>query len=220
MTIEQILAPSVPTLLPTDTGAHALSLMMDNNLTQLPLVDDENYLALVSEDDILESDDHDAPLNKGDFLDYKPAVPADGHPNDAIRIAHQQNLSVIPVVDKDNKYIGAVTTDSLLDYVAESSGMEIPGAIIVIEVEPRNYTLYGIARTFENEDAIIISTQLYTNRQTNKLEVTVKCNRTDVSGIVSTLELNNYKILEVFGSSSNPEDTIDRYNLLMNYLNM
>lgn len=220
MTIEQIVSPTVPVLSPTDTGSKALSIMTDNNVSELPLVDDDNYVALISEDDILESEDQDAPLSQGHFLDYKPAIQAGSHPYDAIKLSHQQNLAVIPVVDADNRYLGAVTTESLLNYVAETSGYEIPGAVIVVEVEPREYNLCGIARVFENEDAIIISTQLYSNRQTNKVEVTIKCNRTEVSGIIASLEHNNYKIIEVFGNSSNPEDVIDRYNLLMNYLNM
>jgi predicted transcriptional regulator len=204
----------------TDTGTHALQLMMDNDLTELPLVSDNNYIALISEDDILEWEDEDALFSEADYLNYRPAVAASSHPYEALKLAHRQNLNVIPVVDDSDKYIGCVTNDTLLSYIAENSGLDIPGAIIVIEIEPRNYSLYEIARIFENQEAIIINTQLFTNVQTNKLEITIKCNRTEVSGILSSLEHNKYKVIEVYGNSSNPEDIIDRYKLLMSYLNM
>jgi acetoin utilization protein AcuB len=217
---EQLISPLVPVLMPTDTGDKAIQLMMDNNLAELPLVNDDKYLAIVREDDILEWDEQDAPLSKADFLDYKPMVTANSHPYDAIKLAHHQNLSVIPVVNEDEKYLGCITSDSLLNYIAETSGIEIPGAILVLEMESRQYSLYDIARIFENEDVIIISSHLRSNKQTNKLEVTIKTNRTDVSAVVAALEHNKYKILESYGQQNNTEDIIDRYKLLMNYLNM
>jgi len=220
MVNEQLISPVVPALMLTDTGSKALQLMMDNSLTALPLVNDDQYLAIVREDDLLEWDNQEAPLSKADFLDFKPMVAAQGHPYEAIKLVHRQNLSVVPVVSSDDKYVGAITVDNLLNYIAEASGIEIPGAILVLEIEPRNYSMYSIAKIFENEDAILISSNMHSNKQTNKLEVTIKTNRTDVSSIVASLEHNRYKVIEIFGEQHNTEDIVDRYKLLMNYLNM
>src|SRR5579885_3352336 len=138
MIIEQLISPIVPTLVATDTCSRALFLMEENNLTHLPLVTEEQYIALVEESDLLDWETPEAQLNTADFLDYKPAVFATAHPYDALRIAHQYNLSVVPVVDNTNRYLGAITRDDLLKYIAENSGLENPGAIIVLELEPRD----------------------------------------------------------------------------------
>jgi len=220
MVIEQLISPVVPTLLPTDTGSRALFLMEENNLTQLPLVVDAKYLALVQENDVLDWDTPESPLSKANFLNYRPAVFASGHPYEAMRVAHQQNLSVLPVVDNENTYIGAITRDDLLKYITENSGVDNPGGIIVIELDPRDYSLSEIARLCESEDVIIISTQLATNKATGKLEVTLKTNRTDLSGLASALERHKYTVQQVYGEQAHYEDVLDRYNLLMNYINM
>ena len=220
MVIEQLISPVVPTLLPTDTGSRALFLMEENNLTQLPLVVDAKYLALVQENDVLDWDTPESPLSKANFLNYRPAVFASGHPYEAMRVAHQQNLSVLPVVDNENTYIGAITRDDLLKYITENSGVDNPGGIIVIELDPRDYSLSEIARLCESEDVIIISTQLATNKATGKLEVTLKTNRTDLSGLASALERHKYTVKQVYGEQAHYEDMLDRYNLLMNYINM
>jgi len=220
MVIEQLISPVVPTLLPTDTGSRALFLMEENNLTQLPLVVDAKYLALVQENDVLDWDTPESPLSKANFLNYRPAVFASGHPYEAMRVAHQQNLSVLPVVDNENTYIGAITRDDLLKYITENSGVDNPGGIIVIELDPRDYSLSEIARLCESEDVIIISTQLATNKATGKLEVTLKTNRTDLSGLASALERHKYTVQQVYGEQAHYEDMLDRYNLLMNYINM
>ena len=220
MVIEQLISPIVPTLLPSDTGSRALFLMEENNLTQIPLVSDDKYMALVQENDLLDWEFPESPLSKASFLNYRPAVFASGHPFEALRVAHQQNLSVVPVVDNENTYLGSITRDDLLKFITENSGLDNPGGIIVIEMDPRSYSLSEIARLCENEDTIIISTQLRTNKISGKLEVTLKTNRNDLQGLASSFERHNYKVLQVYGEQSHGDDMLDRYNLLMNYINM
>ncbi|MBS1773100.1 MAG: CBS domain-containing protein [Bacteroidetes bacterium] len=220
MTIEQLISPSVPTLIPTDTGDKALLMMDENSMNQLPLVSEDKYMALVHENDLLDWDKTTATLDIADFLTYRPAVLANGHPYDALRLAHQQNLSVVPVIDNDNTYLGAITTIELLKYITEKSGLDNPGGIIVLEMEPRNYSLYEIARICESEEVLLISTQIFSNRITGKLEVTLKTNRTHLGAVVASLERYNYKVKEVFGDKTDNENMTDRFNLLMNYINM
>jgi acetoin utilization protein AcuB len=220
MVIEQLISP-VPTLLPSDTGNKALHLMEESNLTQLPLVLEEEYMGLVQENDVLDWERPDSQLSGADFLQqYRPAVFANGHPYDALRIAHQQNLSVVPVLDNDNKYVGSITRDDLLKYITENSGLDNPGGIIVLEIDPKNYSLYEIARICESEETIIISSQLYTNAATGKVEITLKTNRSHMEGVTAAFERHSYVVKEVYGERSEQDDTLDRYQQLMNYINM
>lgn len=219
MNLEELISPIVPVLLPSDSGERALTLMDQNHFNQLPLVEDEKYMALVQENDVMDWGTPERALSSADFLNYRPAVFANGHPYDALRIAYQQQLSVIPVVDNDNTYLGAITKDSLLKYVSENSGVENPGGIIVIEVAPRDYSLAEIARICENEEVMVISSQLK-NNVAGKIEVTLKTNRTDLQGLSSSFERHNYIVKQVFGQQMNIDDTMNRFNELMNYINM
>lgn len=220
MIIEQLISPIVPTLLPTDTGNRALNIMEEAHLTQLPLVKENQYIGLVQENDVLDWETPERPLDGADFLDYKPAVFAGGHPFEAMRIASQQNLSIVPVVDNENKYIGSITREDLLKYITENSGVDNPGGILVLQMEPRNYSLAEIARICENEDVLIMSTQVSNNEQSGLLEVTLKTNRTNLEALVSSFERHEYDVKEVFGAQDGREELMSRYNLLMNYINM
>ena len=123
-------------------------------------------------------------------------------------------------MDNQNTYLGSITRNDLLKYITENSGLDSPGGILVLEIEPRNYSLHEIARICESEDVIIISTQLFTNRDSGKIEVTIKTNRNDLAGVVQAFERYNYVVKEVFGEQNSHEDLLDRYKLLMNYINM
>ncbi len=221
MSIEQLISPIVPTLLPTDTGDRALRLMEQSGLTALPLIADEGrYTALVQEADVLDWPTPEAPLTAADFLNYRPAVSSTGHPYEALRIAQQANLSVVPVLDNVSHYLGAVTRDDLLRYLAENSAVERPGGIIILEVDPHDYSLTQIARIVESEDVTILSSSLCTVPETGLMEVTLKTNRTALQGVVQAFERYEYTVKHVYGDASDDEDVLSRYNLLMTYINM
>jgi acetoin utilization protein AcuB len=219
MSLEQLISPSVPTLMPGDTGNKALALMEENNITQLPIVSEDNYVALVQENDLLDWANPESILGEAAFLNYKPAILVSGHPFEALRITNQMNLSVLPVIDHEHKYIGSITKDSLLKYITENSGINVPGGIIVLEIAPRNYTLYEIARICENEDVTIMNVQVHAN-ETGNMEITLKLNRTAIDAVVSSFERYNYTVKEVYGEESHDDDIAGKYNLLMNYINM
>ncbi len=219
MSLELLISPIVPTLSPTDTGFRALALMEENNLSQLPMVGEDHYMALVQENDVLDWKEPQSAISTASFVNYRPAIGAGAHPFEALRLIHDLNLSVLPVVDNEQKYLGTITIDTLLKYITENSGLNNTGGIIVLEVAPRNYTLYEIARICENEDVIITNTQVHTNEQ-GMLEVTLKLNRTVLDAVVSSFERHNYTVKEVYGTETNNEDIVGKYNLLMNYINM
>jgi len=219
MSVEQLISPIVPALSLSDTGSRALELMDENKLAQLPVVSDEHYVALIKENDLLEMDDPDAALSSLSFLNFKPSVFNSAHPYDALKIMTQFRLAVLPVTDAEEKYVGAVTADTLLDYLSNRSSLGISGGIVVLEVTPHNYTLYDIARLFENEDVTIVNTQLYTAPD-GTMEVTLKTNRSDLDAVVSSLERHKYVVKEIFGDLKSQEDVMGKYNLFMNYLNM
>jgi len=220
MLIEQLISPIVPTLLPSDTGSKALFMMEEAHLTQLPMVKDNEYLALVQEHDVLDWDKPERVLSSADFLDYKPAVFVGVHPYDALRMAHEQNLNIVPVVDGGYKYMGAITRDDLLKYITENSGLDNPGGIIVLELAPRQYSLAEIARLCENEDVTVISSQLTTNANSGMIEVTLKTNRTNLEALVSSFERHDYIVKQVYGAQSGVDETLERYKQLMKYISM
>lgn len=219
MNIDRLISSSVPILTAADTCERALEVMQDSNITELPVVTEDNYVALVREDDILDWEKPGDTLTSAGFLNFRPAIVASSHPYEALKLMHQMHLSIMPVVDNEHKYVGSATKDTLLNYLIENGSIDTPGGVIVLEVAPRDYTLYEIARICENEDVVIMNTQVHGNDQ-GKLEVTLKLNRTALEAVVASLERHKYHVTEVHGETSRDEDIEGKYNLLMNYINM
>lgn len=220
MSVKNIISYDIPTILPTDTGDEALRLMEDNGLEQIPVVADQHYMALIKQQDMLDWETPEESVSNSDYLRFSPAVFVGGHAYDALRVAYSQKLSIVPVIDEQNKYVGAVTREALINYLAENSGIDTPGGILILEINPLDYSLCEVARISESEDVAILSSNLFTNRATNKLELTLKTNRSNLELLAATYERFGYTVKEMYGERSNRDDMMDRYNLLMAYLNM
>lgn len=216
MTPELLISPAVPILTPEDSGESALSHMHKSRLTQLPLIAGNKYLALVQEQDLLYRNLPESPLTPADFSGYRPAVFTDSHPYEILRLAHHQRLSVVPVVDQDSTYLGAITIEGLLQFLLESTGADKPGGIIVLEVLPADYSLSAIIRICEQEDTMIISTSLSTVSGT----LTLKTDRTDLFDLATAFERHGYTVRQLFGANVPLDNLQDRYELLMTYINM
>ncbi|GAA4466724.1 hypothetical protein GCM10023093_21260 [Nemorincola caseinilytica] len=219
MSIERSVSLSTPTLSPADTIGKALQMMDEHKMAALPIVSDEEYIALVTEDHLLEAADDSVALDDPGMLQFRPAISSLSHPFDALRIMYEAKLSVLPVINTENKYMGSITKDTLIDHFATQTGISSPGGILVLEVSPRNYSMYEIARICENEDVAILGMQLHTGQE-GMLEVTLKLNRTVLDAVVASFSRHNYHVTEVYGRESDKEDMLEKYNLLMNYINM
>lgn len=219
MSLYLLIASSIPSLTPDDTIEHTIALMEDNKLTHLPVVEDDNYIALAQENDLYEVGDHQIPLSVANKLTYKPAINISKHPYEAIKLFYEMNLSALPVTDEENKYAGCITKETIIKYFAEQTLLNAPGGVIVIEIPGRSYSLCEIARICENEDVLVINVHAVTNAE-GHLEVTLKTNKTILDALVSSFERYSYNVKEVYSEQMDKDDIVRKYNMLMNYINM
>lgn len=220
MSVEHLISHALPMLSPEDTVERALDVLDEFKLKEAAVVSGDSYAGMVSEQLLLEADQTLQLKQIGRATDFRPALRADAHPYEAITAVHKGNMQLLPIVDSAQHYLGCVSAESLLGFIADNSSLLNPGGVIVLEVLPINYSLFEIARICENDDAVILNMQCHTN-ESGKLEVTLKLNLTVLDGIVATFERYEYTVKEVYGNSSiNKEDMINKYNLLMNYINM
>lgn len=220
MTVANIISSDIPVVYYSDSVSSVLNLMMDEHIAQLPLIDNDKYIGLVTESQLLSIAATEATLGAQHVQWLQPAVPGTMHPFDAIKVISKFDLEILPVIDKDNIYLGALTKETIVDYIATHEAMNEAGGIIVLEVNANDYTLAEIARICESNDVIILNSSVYTNPETLKLEVTLKLNSNELQYVIATFERYEYTVLQTFGDTALNDDLSGRYDLLMNYINM
>lgn len=220
MTIRDLVLYELPVLHLQDSGNKALALMRDFHVYHLPIIERDDYLALISEDDLLDWDTPEEPLAKAEFLNFRPAVFDHMHPIEAIKVVKEFNLSVIPLLDNEKKYIGGITVENLFNFITNTNSFEQEGAIIVLEVSPLAYSLAEIARLAESDNISLQGVLVRQKKDENKLSITLKTNKTDIRGFVATLERYEYDIKDTYNALLDKEALKDNYDLLMRYLDL
>lgn len=92
----EIISASLPTLTLNDTVFRAMEMMNEFHVSQLAVVGEEKYLGLAFEEDLMNLDEN-AELRAAAERFSKVSVRASSHFIEAIQIANDYQLSVVPV---------------------------------------------------------------------------------------------------------------------------
>ena len=220
MIAENIISTSIVHLKTSDTGEKALGLMEEFKVTHLPIVNNEQFLGLISENDILNLNSPDEPLGNHVLSLNKPFVLNTQHIFDVIKLMSILDLSLIPVLDDKNNYLGSITLINLLKRFSEVAAVKDPGGIIIIEMNINDYTFAQISQIIESEGGKILSMFVTTHNDSTKIDVTIKINNTDITTILKTFARYDYVVKASYGENNYLDDMKDRFDSFMNYLNI
>jgi len=184
-----------------------------------PLLKKNQLVGLISEDEIFDSD---ARQELGDYIltIAHPYVFDTDHIYEIMRYLHENKLTLIPIINKERKYLGCVTLSDLLKYFAESTSLSEHGSVIVLTVPKRTFSLSEMARIVESEHGVVLNSFINALPNGDDIDVTLKINRPDISAILATFERFNYDIKAAFSESEYVNQLQENYESLMSYLNV
>jgi len=214
-----LLSQSIIPLKTSDTGEEALSIMSDYYVKHLPIVNNEQLLGLISEEDLL-NHDVEEPLGSYQLSLNRPYAYVDDHIYKVLHILSEFKLTVIPVVDREDNYMGVVSQDDLLRFFAQIGSFTEPGSIIVLEMGKRDYSLTQISQIVESENAVVLSSFITSALDSTRIDVTIKINRPEVQRIIASFGRFNIKVKATFQEAIYLDSLRDRYDSLMSYLNV
>lgn len=220
MIARQLLSDDIIPLKPTDTGGIALARMKEYGVSHLPILDEDRYVGTIGENDILVLDYVSRPVSEIPLSLNRPFARETYHLFELIDILSKMKLSLLPVLDDKDRYRGAVKEGILINSIAEATAVNNPGGIIVLEMTEKDYLLTEIAHIVESNDAKVLSMYITSDPDSTKLEVTLKINRIDIAAIIQTFIRYNYVIQASYPEDTYSEGLQDRFDALMNYLNI
>ncbi|MFH0892893.1 MAG: CBS domain-containing protein [Bacteroidota bacterium] len=220
MIAEKLLSETVMPLKTSDTGDKALLLMEEYKVSHLPIVNNEQFLGVISESDLFDANLPDEPVGNHSLSLQKPFVSKGQHIYEVIRTMANLKLSLIPVLDEKNNYLGVITLRGLVTAFSEMGAIQNPGGIIVLELNMNNYSLSQIAQIVESNDAKVLSSYVTSHTDSMKMEVTLKVNVTNIEPILKTFHRYDYIVKASFSEAEYLDDLKDRYDQFMNYLNI
>lgn len=220
MIASELISDVIPSLKTSDTVQKVWDRMSEFRVEHLPIVNDTQFLGLLSEDDIIEVSDLETPVGALSLSLLNPYVLDNQHIYDVIRVFSERQITVVPVLDAKFAYLGLITINSMMEYMATLTAVSQPGGIIVLEINGRDNSLAHIAQIVESENAQILSSYIDAKKDSTQLQVTLKVNKTDISQIIASFLRYEYIVLATFNNSDDKSGISDRFDSLMNYLSL
>ncbi len=210
--------PSIVPLKISDSVAVAIDFFKEFSVRQLPVVQDNICIGILSLDEI-EEELADIPVLDFINLSYSFASTYD-HIYEVMRAISEQSVTLFPIIDENNNYLGCITLASLFKNYVNCAAFSQPGSIVVLEMDKKNYSLAEIARIVESENKVILSSLLSSNAESDRLEITLKLNSAQIQNLLSTFERFGYNINATFDEEDVKDTLKNRYESLMTYLNV
>ena len=146
MRAKDLISDVIPSLRTSDSGQKALYWMDIFRISHLPIVNNEDFLGLISDKDIYDLNMSEEPIGNHTLSLFSPYVKLDQHIYEVMELASRLILSVVPVLDHNNHYLGVITITDLLHYFADMSAIKQPvflfgilGPYTPFQKHPRGY---------------------------------------------------------------------------------
>ncbi len=203
------------------TGTQDLNMMDDLRISHLPIVNNRDFLGLISDEDILGMEDQNEALGSLPLSLFSPYVYDYQHIYEVIELVARLKLSLVPVLNDSKEYLGSVIVHELVQSFAPLTAADQPGGILVLSMTFRDYSLSEISRLVEENDAKIISLYVMSAPDTTEIDVTIKLNVFDLAPIIRSFERYGYSIKASFRDDDKMELLYrDRFEEFMRYLNV
>lgn len=221
MLAERLISDSIPSVKSIEKGKKALSHMDVFRVSHIPVVDDSKYLGLVSDKLIYDLNLVDEPLaNDLDKLDTTH-VHNDQHIFELAIVMYKLKISVLPVLNEDHYYIGAITLYDLARRFANLFSLQELGGVLVLEMNVNDYSLAQISQVVESNNVRILSFFIDRKPGTNNMDVIFKLDSEELSGVVQALMRYDYKVKAIYQDRSMLTDLYqDRYEQFMKFMNI
>ena len=221
MLAAELIDPMLPALKPTDSVGQALDWMQEHHVGQLILTDLDEYRGIVSEELLLDVADSERLLRDVMRLFEQTYVLEDQHLLEVLGLVIKHQMDVIAVLSEGQGFIGTISVSELLKHFAQELGVQEVGAILILALNERDYSLTEISRLVESNNVKIISSYYSSAAygMPDRSRLTLKLNRRDIAPVISTLERFGYQIEAAFANA--PVESIDQERLdsLLRYLN-
>jgi len=221
MIAAELINHMIPPLKVTDDAHKAIVWMEEFRCNFLPVVDDGSLKGFISEEIIMETNDIEKNVGSFPLAGKDCHVSQESHFFDILRVAGEHKLNIVAVLNEEGRYAGIITVQDIMASFAQSASIQMPGGILVLSMDLIDYSLAEISRYVEeNSGKIISSTMVEDPLDKGKIKLTLKINQMDLSRIVATLERFGYRVIGRYQEDVRDDDSKERLEMLMKYLNM
>ena len=218
MITRKLISKEIQTITLEQSGAEALAIMQEYHLSHLAILSNNKLLGVISEEDIWGMYDENNKLESIKEKIQHFFMPLGKDVFEVIKYMDEHKLSLLPMLANE-KYVGSITHESIISSLASIVAIQESGGVIILEMMKKEYSMSEIAQIVESNGARILSAYITDVDDRDVIKLTLKLNIIDIAPVIQTFERYKYNVAASYNQSENKDNLVDRYDLLMRYLN-
>ena len=220
MTASQLIVDSLPPIKSNEKCSKAVSWMSEFKISHLPVVNENTFEGIISEESLLDFNYKNETIAESNSQLIHAFAYEYQHIFEAMKQMSDNHLTILPILDRNDNYIGSTTLSHLMTLTTNTTSVKEPGGVIVLSVNSKDYSLAQIAQIVESNNARILSSFITSSPETTEMEVTIKINKKDLGLILQTFNRYDYTVIESYQKEQNHDEMKDRFDYLMKRLDL
>lgn len=193
-------------------------LINDLNYSHLPVEKEGVFLGSVSAND-LRTFEPEKKLEEFQYTLEGFFAREDDYWLDTLETFAQNQTTILPVLNSENKYSGYIELNSILNLFNSTPFLSEPGGIVVLEKGHREYSFSEITQIVESQNAGILG-MFISSRENDLAQITIKLSTSSLNEILQTFRRYGYAIISEHQEDNFNKNLIDRSQYLDKYLNI
>lgn len=219
MIAESLVNHRLSPLRTTDTVEAAMEFMVQNGVTELPVIDKKQVVNYARLTNLTTLPKNRLLVDVIPVHPYPPVATVNNHLYELIPLLSANDLSVLAVCNTQGEFVGITEQKQINKYIAESLTYRGLGAILVLNLDNRSYAPSHLARIIEENGAKIIGLVLK-QREDQTLWVNIKLNTTTVKPIVTSLNRHDYRVENIFMSEDMDEENNREFDMVLRFFDI
>lgn len=138
---------------------------------------------------------------------------------DVLEAFAQNDSNIMPVLDKNNKYLGYYELNDIIHLFNETPFFSEPGGILIVEKGIHDYSFSEIAQIVESNNAKLLGAFI-SKMDSDLVRVTLKIGNASLNEVIQSFRRYSYNIVSGHEEDSYIESLKERSQYLDKYLNM
>jgi len=138
---------------------------------------------------------------------------------DILEAFAQNDANIMPVLSKDNQYLGYYELNDIIHLFNETPFFSEPGGILIVEKGIHDYSFSEVSQIVESNDAKLLGAFI-SKMDGDLVKITLKIAKASLNEVIQTFRRYSYNIISGHEDDSYLEGLRERSQYLDKYLNM
>lgn len=214
MFIEQYISKDFPCFHLTDSVEAARETLEAFGYSHIFIKKSSHYYGAIAKDFLYEADGQ---IKNLEHQIERFAMVEDHNILESIKLFYTFNTNVVPVISKNEKYMGYITCDDVFQTFSTYPLYSENGAILTVETPTRKYSMTEIANIVESNNSKFYG-GFISFMSEEYIHVTLKISTGNLASVDATFERYDYRIVEKYYTDDKSDLLQDRLGFLQKFI--